>query len=162
MANRNEIGDRLREERVRYGFTQDMVAFHVGLNSKSQINYEKGIRNPNAEYLKKAAEIGLDIHYIITGERDETRIKTDHEMAYVELCRELPTPEARDLGMDAFRLVLKAWQPHGVPLSYYSDNGSGHRVRASDKGAYESLVNRFMRVFHEVLAPVYSGKKEQK
>lgn len=153
---KNEFGSRLRGERKRTGLARNVFSELVGCHESSQKNYEINGRLPNTEYLKKAAELGLDIHYIITGERDETRIKTDQEMAYVALCRELPTPEARDLGMDAIRLVLKTWQP-GSAKKVGIPNENKDALEKS-----ESLVDKFSRIFYEVLAPVYSSKKEPK
>lgn len=65
----NGIADRLKEERSRLGITQEVFAKEIGVSSRSQINYEKGIRKPDSEYLYLASMHGLDINYIITGNR---------------------------------------------------------------------------------------------
>lgn len=61
------IGDRLREERERLGFSQPALAGLAETTKKSQIDYEKGITFPKANYLEVVAKVGVDIQYVITG-----------------------------------------------------------------------------------------------
>ncbi|MNJ51797.1 transcriptional repressor DicA [compost metagenome] len=64
-----KIGERLREERVRLGYNQADFAGFAGVAKTSQFNYEKGERSPDALYLAAIAEKGVDVLYIVTGER---------------------------------------------------------------------------------------------
>jgi transcriptional regulator with XRE-family HTH domain len=57
------LGERIREERLRLGLTQDQL----GVAPKTQRFYESGERSPDAEYLRRFAEAGADILYIVTG-----------------------------------------------------------------------------------------------
>lgn len=61
------IGQRLREERERLGYTQPAFAELAGTTKKSQIDYEKDLTQPKAGYLASISSAGADIHYIITG-----------------------------------------------------------------------------------------------
>lgn len=63
------IGDRLKEERERLGFSQTEFAAVAGASKNSQYNYEKGDRSPDADYLAAIAARGVDILYVVTGER---------------------------------------------------------------------------------------------
>ena len=63
------IGDRLKEERERLGFSQTEFAAVAGASKNSQYNYEKGDRSPDAEYLAAVAERGVDILYVVIGQR---------------------------------------------------------------------------------------------
>jgi len=63
------IGDRLKEERERLGFNQTEFAAQAGASKNSQYNYEKGERSPDASYLAAVAERGVDVLYVVTGER---------------------------------------------------------------------------------------------
>lgn len=63
------IGNRLREERERLGFNQTDLATLGGASKNSQYNYEKGDRHPDSAYLAAVAEHGVDVLYVITGER---------------------------------------------------------------------------------------------
>jgi transcriptional regulator with XRE-family HTH domain len=64
-----EIGDRLREERVRLSLTQAEFATAGGLRVNAQSIYERGARVPNAIYLANIAKAGADILYVVTGKR---------------------------------------------------------------------------------------------
>lgn len=63
------IGERLKEERVRLGFNQAEFAAFGGVAKTSQFNYEKGDRSPDADYLAAVSSRGVDILYVVTGER---------------------------------------------------------------------------------------------
>lgn len=63
------IGERLREERVRLGYNQADFAAIAGVAKTSQFNYEKGERSPDAEYLAAVAKKGVDVLYVVTGLR---------------------------------------------------------------------------------------------
>ncbi len=63
------IGERLKEERVRLGYNQADFAAIAGVAKTSQFNYEKGERSPDAAYLAAVAERGVDVLYVVTGAR---------------------------------------------------------------------------------------------
>lgn len=63
------IGNRLREERERLGFSQTDLAALAGASKNSQYNYEKGERSPDTAYLVAVAARGVDVLYVVTGER---------------------------------------------------------------------------------------------
>ncbi|WP_336332326.1 helix-turn-helix transcriptional regulator [Pseudomonas putida] len=63
------IGERLKEERVRLGLSQTDLAAVGGVGKTTQINYEKGERSPDANYLAAASVLGADVLYVLTGER---------------------------------------------------------------------------------------------
>lgn len=63
------IGDRLREERERLGYSQSAIGAVGGVKKLAQLKYEQGERFPGADYLAAVAKIGVDTLYIITGER---------------------------------------------------------------------------------------------
>lgn len=63
------FGGRLKEERSRLSMSQIELATIGGVGKTTQINYEKGARNPDASYLTAVAEAGVDVLYVLTGER---------------------------------------------------------------------------------------------
>ena len=69
MSPSESIGERLRAERLRLGFTQDAFADQVDVGRKTQSNYESGERSPDAQYLAAAAGLGVDVGFVITGGR---------------------------------------------------------------------------------------------
>jgi transcriptional regulator with XRE-family HTH domain len=69
MTSSVEIGERLREERERLGFTQAAFADEIDVSRTTQFNYEAGTRVPDAMYLAAAAVRNLDVAYVVTGAR---------------------------------------------------------------------------------------------
>lgn len=63
------IGERLKLERERLFFTQEKLAEYGGVLKRSQVNYEKGDRFPDAKYLEGVAKAGVDVLYVLTGQR---------------------------------------------------------------------------------------------
>ncbi|WBG66966.1 XRE family transcriptional regulator [Pseudomonas citronellolis] len=63
------IGERLKEERERLGYSQTDFAAQAGASKNSQYNYEKGDRSPDAEYLAAVSKAGVDVLYVVTGRR---------------------------------------------------------------------------------------------
>jgi len=63
------LHDRIKEERERLGYNQTAFAALAGATKHSQINWEKGVAFPNAAVLAAWAEVGLDVAYVVTGER---------------------------------------------------------------------------------------------
>jgi transcriptional regulator with XRE-family HTH domain len=62
-------GKRLKEEREKFGFNQTDFAAIGGVGRKSQFNYEEDERRPDSDYLAAIATVGVDVRYIITGDR---------------------------------------------------------------------------------------------
>lgn len=63
------IGERLREERERFGWNQEDLGQIGGVNRNTQGKYEKGERNPDSAYLSALAAAGVDVLYVLTGVR---------------------------------------------------------------------------------------------
>jgi transcriptional regulator with XRE-family HTH domain len=75
------IGVRLREERVRLGFSQRQFAALAGQGRLSQIRYESGKRSPDANYLIAICAAGADSPYIVTGNQSRVAVSRDPEAA---------------------------------------------------------------------------------
>ncbi|WP_036662663.1 helix-turn-helix transcriptional regulator [Pandoraea sp. SD6-2] len=65
----HKIFVRLKEERERLGMSQQALADACGVGLRSQQNYEKGERSPDAQYLASLADTGADVLYVLTGKR---------------------------------------------------------------------------------------------
>lgn len=85
------IGERLREERERLGFTQPAFGMIGGVQKLAQLKYEKGERFPGADYLAAVAKLGADVQYIVTGLRGSGFL-TDDESELLALFRRAPLP----------------------------------------------------------------------
>lgn len=67
----SEMGSRLREERKRLGMNQTEFAKAIGIHLNTQSRYEKGERDPDTAYLSAVARAGVDVGYMLTGEKKE-------------------------------------------------------------------------------------------
>lgn len=83
------IGERLKEERERLGFTQPAFAGLAETTKKSQIDYEKDLTQPKAGYLAAIAKVGADVQYIVTGVRCLATLSPD-ENELLEKFRSAP------------------------------------------------------------------------
>jgi transcriptional regulator with XRE-family HTH domain len=72
MSNFLHQGSRLREERERLRLSQTDFAKIGGAGRKSQFNYETGDSAPDGAYLSAIAAIGVDVLYVLTGQRAES------------------------------------------------------------------------------------------
>lgn len=63
------IGERLKEARKGLGLNQEQFCALVNVSRKTQSDYENGRGYPDAYYLSILHQQGVDISYIITGER---------------------------------------------------------------------------------------------
>lgn len=71
------IGERLKNERERLGLNQTQLGAIGGVQKQSQLKYENGVTFPNANYLTEVAKIGVDVVYVLFGERANTAINDE-------------------------------------------------------------------------------------
>lgn len=90
--SRSAIGSRLQEERKRIGLNQDDFAKRVGVAKRTLAGYESGSGEIGASALALAAVHGVDVLYVVTGERKPqlTESITAAEAGLLSLYRELP------------------------------------------------------------------------
>lgn len=71
MAETNfaHIGDRLREERLRITMQQVDLAEACEVSRRALSTWEKGEQTPNAAALALMASHGIDVLYVVTGQR---------------------------------------------------------------------------------------------
>jgi len=63
------FNDRLKSERLRINLNQTDFASIAGVTKKTQMLYEKGDRSPDVKYMSAIAAEGVDVNFIITGNR---------------------------------------------------------------------------------------------
>lgn len=69
-----EIGERLAQVRKSAGLKQEDFADKYGVSATTQLGYEKGKTSPNAEYLCRLMDDGLDVFYLLTGKQQASGI----------------------------------------------------------------------------------------
>lgn len=70
---------RLKEERKRLGLKGGQLAQIGGVSAVSQSSYEKGKQLPGAAYLAAIAAAGVDVQYVLTGQRSAEPVLTPKE-----------------------------------------------------------------------------------
>ncbi len=68
-GNLQHIGERLRGERARLGLSQVVFSDACGVNRGTLATWEKGEQSPTAAVLSMMAGLGVDVLYVVTGER---------------------------------------------------------------------------------------------
>ena len=81
LQSLGNVGARLRSERKRLGYNQDVMATTGGVTRNSQVSYESGKRAFDANYLISLASSGVDVGYIVTGRREGMTLTEEaHEL----------------------------------------------------------------------------------
>lgn len=74
------LGARMREERERLGFSQSAFADLGHVSLRAEQDWERGVSAPKADFLAVAVTHGVDVLYILTGQRlaaVESRLSPD-------------------------------------------------------------------------------------
>lgn len=110
----------LIEERNRLNLKAKDVAEFVGVAIPTQSNYENGKRSPDAAYLAKLTNLGFDINYVLTGERDSLRLTTQERML-IELFRQASETVQRHI-LAGLLTKNKLEPPKGNVVTVGNDN----------------------------------------
>lgn len=78
------LGERLREERERLGYSQTQFGDLAKVTKKTQMLYESDQRSPKADYLTALAAVNVDTQYILTGNRSVMGANGSHGDGRVE------------------------------------------------------------------------------
>jgi len=64
-----DVGGRLKEERSRLKYNQESFGELCGVKRRTQLSYEKSESAPDSHYLTKAHALGVDVNYVLIGQR---------------------------------------------------------------------------------------------
>lgn len=121
------IADRLREARETLGMSQQALAERCGVTARSQRNYESGERMPDASYLAALSVAGVDVLYILTGERSDAHPAHDAaEQVLLDSYRRCSAQARQHLIQTAALLAA------GVPST--SPASGAHRKKSTGPG----------------------------
>ncbi|MGU5680601.1 helix-turn-helix domain-containing protein [Aeromonas allosaccharophila] len=68
------IAIRLKNERQRLGLTQEAFAESAGAKRRTLQDWEKGISSPTAVQLSALGSVGVDVQFVLTGQRQQSGI----------------------------------------------------------------------------------------
>lgn len=91
------FGERLASERKRLGLRQGEFASLVGTDGAKQSLYETGRRELRADYLARLADAGVDVIYVLTGQRAEGEWLEEGASALLDAYFALPAEMQRAL-----------------------------------------------------------------
>lgn len=92
------FGERLKEERKRLKLSQTELAELAQVTKQSVFAYEKGNRKPDAAFLEAAANAGMDMSYLFTGERSGVDPVSAEDRRLLDLFRNA-TPAMRQAAL---------------------------------------------------------------
>lgn len=112
--------ERLKEERKRLKIKSGELAELGGVSAVSQSCYEKGKQLPGAAYLAAIAEAGVDVQYVLTGQRCATPVLTPQQKALIDLY------EAAPPSIQAAALAVLATGQSGMGGVHIGRDNNGH------------------------------------
>lgn len=116
MHSTIQIGERLKAERKRLGLSQQKVADAIGVRREMWAKYEGG-SEPGAEVLARAQEAGVDVLYVLTGQRAPLPGMTQSMTYGSANVVAMPTNEYRQAtSMEILGMVLDALHKLGKTL----------------------------------------------
>lgn len=109
------IGERIKEERERLGLSQAEFAALADSTRKTLFNWESGAATPNTTALAAWAAHGLDVLYVVTGQRSPSMPATDPaEQVLLESYRRCGSQAKQNLIQTA--ALLSAGLSAGAPM----------------------------------------------
>lgn len=113
------FGERLKEARKALGWSQAEVAGIAGVSREYWGRCERGVSIPGSEVLAALAQHGVDVRYVLTGERDSRSpvVLSGDEQLLLEYYREA-VPAVRKAAMAA----LQSGAAHSTGQSVVGDN----------------------------------------
>lgn len=127
VTSMSEIGSRLKLERKRLKLSGEEFAQLVGVSPNSQYNYEKGVRAPDTDYLLRTAEHGVDVFFVLTGERATGILVVEEAELLLHYRKAPPALQSAALA------VLKAGsQPGGITQTIHGN--VGQQIKAEQPG----------------------------
>ena len=106
--NNDQRGERLREERLRLGLSQKDFAALFGKKNMAVMRYEKGERVIGQDDLEALHIAGVDVYYLITGERNQPNLLSDDAKELLKLWDNVE-PSQRDTLMTLVRNFVESF-----------------------------------------------------
>jgi len=78
---RSDIAIRLSEERGKLGISQGEFCRLLGIATETLRRYENGQREMGAEFVAKAATVGIDVQYVLLGVRSSNALEAEKSVA---------------------------------------------------------------------------------
>ncbi len=132
-----QLCDRLKEERERFGLSQEDFSAWGGVKPRAYWNYEKGKVPPDTDFLARLRERGVDVWFVMTGEREGGAVVTGPARELIEFISQgVASGDLTENHIEAILNMLLAFSP---PALRYASNHRGtgitvHAPSAEDLG----------------------------
>ncbi|WP_438447449.1 helix-turn-helix domain-containing protein [Gorillibacterium sp. sgz5001074] len=104
-----KLGDRLKAERERKGWSQIFVAEKVGITNTVLSNYERNYRDPDTDTLRKLADLyEVSIDYLLG--REISGVDNDQDIQFIMRARKDLSPKAYERFMKLARDMKKSFE----------------------------------------------------
>lgn len=124
------IGERLRAERKRLGFSLKAFGALGGVSEKTLVLYEKGERTPDVSFLANLSESGVDALFVVTGRADTSALSAEE----TDLVRRYR--EASDaVRAAAFGALIGGAAPAKVQQNFHRGVNIGQQVTGDVTGS---------------------------
>ncbi|OHX10282.1 MULTISPECIES: helix-turn-helix transcriptional regulator [Chromobacterium] len=135
---------RLKEERERLGLTQEVFADKAGAKRRTLVDWEKGVSSPTAVQLAALAAAGVDVQYVLLGQRQGQGIGESavHQAVLdaIDLLSLEKKVDANQLAKAVTKLALRSVPVSTVPCDDNAKgivvSGSGNRVAGQNYREY--------------------------
>jgi transcriptional regulator with XRE-family HTH domain len=123
---------RLREERIRIEPNQRRFADRLGITAQKQSFLENGDREIRADYLASISSLGIDILYVITGQRTEAAMLTRQTTILVDAF-ELLTPDLQSAAATVVQAMADGAMARRHPPSGLNETQSEYRAEQPER-----------------------------
>lgn len=80
MTTLSGLGERIKAERERLGFTLEEFSVLGSCDTRDQLAYETGTEDPPADYLSSIIKFGANIEYILHGKNLDSYLTMEEQM----------------------------------------------------------------------------------
>lgn len=85
----DSAGERLKQERIRLGYSVRKFAKEAGVATSTQSLYESNGRQPRSDYYNRISALGAEIFWIMSGDKEDDAVRDKRAAMYPPEIREL-------------------------------------------------------------------------
>lgn len=120
---RLSLGARLREERERLGLSQLAFGALGDVSLRTEQDWERGVSAVKSDFLAVVAQHGVDVLYVITGERLSAKLTLDPIQSAVLASLAQCSPQRQMEAVQHMALLAAGMSPQ-TPAGYASSSSS--------------------------------------
>ncbi|MDO8941512.1 MAG: helix-turn-helix transcriptional regulator [Methylicorpusculum sp.] len=124
----NSVGERLKGERVRLGYSVRKFADAAGVATSTQTRYESNENVPGSDYYNRISTLGAEIFWIMRGEKEDDEVRDKRAAMY--------SPDVRAL-IDDYQLCPEAVQTALRTLAKHTADFRRQAIENFNKGDKE-------------------------